>query len=152
VAFAFSDDYERQMSQLQEEEKKTEKEDEVARARSPSCGFRAHFPDQFAAIAQGLRLHKRAALAPFRFDPPPTLLFQALLWRLSHDRWYSHLTAIGTHLPSACVWCGTHRLAKLSTSPQAAAAGAGWCGCCRARAFRRFSQQMWRQTDCRGRS
>ena len=110
-------------------ETKTETEDEAARARVLSCGFRAHFPDGCVGIAQDLRLHGWAALAPFRFDPPPTLLSQArrlLLWRLSHDRWYSHLTAIGTHLPSACVWCGTHRLAKLSTSPQAAAAaGAG---------------------------
>jgi hypothetical protein len=117
------------MSQLSEEYRETETEDEAARARVLSCGFRAHFPDGCAGIAQDLRLHGWAALAPFRFDPPPTLLSQArrlLFWRLSHDRWSSHLTAIGTHLPSACVWRGTHRLAKLSTSPQAAAAaGAG---------------------------
>ena len=37
----------------------------------------------------------------------PTLLYQAkgplFFWRLPHDRWHSHLTAVDTHLPSACV-------------------------------------------------
>ena len=100
-------------------------------------------------MVQDLRLHRRAALAPFRFDPPPTLLFQAkrpLFWRLSHDRWYSHLTAIGTHLSSACVCCGTHRLAKLSASPKTGAAGVGAVCRTRAERARRVTARGDRQT------